>query len=109
MMQTDPISETCSFVFTEYQMMDEVQKPRNPENYKFVSSPFVESGTIIKISVCYTAEKQSRAAEYAFFCCSDPLASIFFPFDPVYAWLLPVDSGGHCTLFHELIKHKHMC
>jgi hypothetical protein len=31
--ETDSVSETlCSFVFLEYQRMDEVQKPNNPES-----------------------------------------------------------------------------
>jgi hypothetical protein len=56
-METGPVSKMCSFVLTEYQMMDKVQKQRNPENYKLVLSLFLKSGTIIKIAVCYTAKK----------------------------------------------------
>jgi hypothetical protein len=36
------------------------------------------------------------------------VASIFFPFHLVYGWLVPVDNGGHCTLFHKSMKHKHV-
>jgi hypothetical protein len=42
------------FVFIEYQMMGKVQKQRNLENYKLLSSPFVKLGKIIKIAFCYT-------------------------------------------------------
>jgi hypothetical protein len=60
MMETDTVSQTCFFVFPEYQMTNNVQKPQNPEYYKVVSSPCVKLGTIIKTTVCHTAKKQSH-------------------------------------------------
>jgi hypothetical protein len=101
-MGTDLVSKTRSFVFIEYQTMGKVEKPRNPENYKLVLSLFVKLGTIIKIAVCYTAKNQSHTIVCMF------LGLRLFPFHPAYVWLLPVKNGGRCTLFHKLIKHKHM-
>jgi hypothetical protein len=84
MMEMDPISEMCSFVVREYQIM-----ARNPENYMLVLSPFVKLGITIKIAVPSMAKKQSHGTDYGFFHCACPLAST-------------------CTFF-QFIKHKQMC
>jgi hypothetical protein len=57
-MKRDPISETCSFVLTEYHLIHKVQNTRNPENYMLVLSPFVKLGRIMKIAVPSSAKKQ---------------------------------------------------
>jgi hypothetical protein len=82
------------FVLIEYHIMDKVQNHGNPDNCILVLSPFVKSGTIIEVAVCYTAKKQSHGTDYGFFHSPCLLAFTFFPFHPVYAWFLPVKNSG---------------